>query len=67
LLGQQLKGLLSPQLVLSVGFEAMASPTAEMNSNSKIGLGSIGFVGEAAAHFLRSTSTKGTREQKYSK
>jgi len=51
-----------------VGFEAMASPTAEVygiipldcfvDSNSKIWFCSIRFVGEAAALFLRSTPTK---------
>jgi hypothetical protein len=29
-----------------------------LNSNSKPGIGSIGFVGEAAAYFLRSTPIK---------
>jgi hypothetical protein len=60
----------SPQLVLSVGFVAMASPTAEVNgmlppyflvnSNSKIGFRSIRFVGEATALFHPSTPTKGS-------
>ncbi|HEY8660767.1 MAG TPA: hypothetical protein VIL78_17155 [Hanamia sp.] len=50
---------------MSVGFEAMASPTVEVygiipldcfvNSNLKIWFCSIRFVGEAAALFPRST------------
>jgi hypothetical protein len=55
----------SLQLVLSIGFEVGASPTAGVQtfhffSNSKIGFRSIHFVGEAAALFLRSTPTTGS-------
>jgi len=51
----------SPQLVLSVGFEAMSSPAGKFNGihrsgmNSKIGFRSIHVVSEAAAVFLHST------------